>query len=328
MVCARPSPFPLSCGERGPPLTSPLVAFSFPFVKPMNRPPTTALRTSLEDLGFRLVTRVPRRLITIAAGRAARVPVARPLRRALYGAFARAVGADPSEAELPLDQYATFNAFFTRRLRHDARPWNAPPHGLGAPCDGRLDAHGTIAAGELIQAKGIAYGIDELLATDGAAPDFEGGTFVTIYLSPADYHRVHAPCELTVDTITHAGGELWPVNQLSVPRVSGLFAVNERVIARGSLADGRPFALVMVGATVVGQISVAHASVRISSAHLQGAVDVPLSPAWSLEQGDEFGTFHLGSTIVLLIGPGSRRLTIHDALRQGDPVRLGDALLV
>lgn len=277
---------------------------------------------------FQIVQRLPRHALTRAAARAADLRVAPALRAPLYKGFARAVGAELYEVEADLGSFGSFDAFFTRTLQAGARPWLAPPNGVGMPADGRLDAHGRTTRGMAVQAKGISYRLGQMIDDEALAARLDGGLFATVYLSPADYHRVHTPAAITIDRVVHLGGELWPVNGLSVPRVEGLFAVNERVVASFTTEDGRAGAMVMVGAIVVGRMSVAHPDVTIDDRHGQARAAFALSPGWKLEAGAEFGAFHLGSTVVMAIEDGEQTLSLAPGLAAGTPVRIGQPLWV
>ncbi len=282
---------------------------------------------SIPSPGFAAVRLLPKRALTLGAGRAAAVRIPVALRRGIYGVFARAVGADVQEAELPLERYPTFNDFFSRRLRDGARPW-AASGALGAPADGRLDASGHVEAGRLIQAKGIDYALSDLLADVGLAARLEGGAYATVYLSPADYHRVHAPTSLRVDRVRHIGGELWPVNGLSVPFVDGLFRRNERVVFSFETEDGIPGALVMIGATVVGAITVANTEVSFVHRHDRTSDEHVFSSPWRVAAGGELGAFLLGSTVVLVVGTADRGWELAPTAASGGPTVVGSPLFV
>lgn len=275
-----------------------------------------------------LLERLPQAALSRALGRLADIPLPRRLRRRVLGAFARTVGIDIGEAELPLEEYGSINAFFVRRLRPGARTWPHDEATIASPVDGIMGQHGTIHDGELIQAKGRSYTAAALLASDGAAAAFEGGSFITIYLSPRHYHRIHAPCGGLITMARHVPGSLLPVNQPSVVHVADLFPRNERVICTISGPLGR-CAVVAVGAYNVGRISTAfdHDWVGMSGsvANRRGAVMESRSydPPRPVRQGDEIMAFHLGSTIVTLFEPGPRL----DAPQPGSEVRLGDVLL-
>jgi phosphatidylserine decarboxylase len=276
---------------------------------------------------YQAVRVLPRHELTRLAGRLAQATIPVALRPTLYGGFSRMTGAMPGEAELGTERYATFDAFFTRKLRDGVRTFDAAVQGITSPADGALAAHGIIEQGTLIQAKGIDYPVHALLGDNEWGDRFQQGVFATVYLSPADYHRVHVPADFTIERVRHLGGELWPVNNLSVPFVRGLFAVNERVAAMGTLADGTPFAMVMVAATVVGGMEISHPAINTSSTHRAVDAEWDLTPAWQAKAGDEFGVFHLGSTVVMVVGGDPQRWVIEAPRRANNKVRVGELLL-
>lgn len=270
---------------------------------------------------FQLARIAPRRAVTRAAGRVFAIPVPGPLRGPLYSACLRAAGADPSEVELPLREYATVDALFTRRLRDGVRPWAEAP--WCSPADGRLDRVQRVREGSLVQAKGIDYPLAELLGDRKAAERLDGALAATIYLSPADYHRVHVPADLAIHRVVHLGGELWPVNAVSVAKVDALFARNERAVALFSTPDGRRGAMVMVAATVVGGIELGCAEVDLSRRH-HAEQAVTHDVQWDAPAGSWFGTFHLGSTVVLVVEGDD----LSAAAGDGAAVRVGEPLFV
>src|SRR5262245_50550877 len=181
--------------------------------------------------------------------------VPRALRGLVYGGYCRWTGADPREAELALDAYPSLGAFFVRRLKPGARPLDPDPRGLLSPCDGTLQAVGRIEAGALLQAKGQSYSLGELLGASALAPGLEGAWTATIYLSPRDYHRVHAPAAVELEQVRWLPGERRSVAPRVLARVPRVLATNERavLVMRG---EHGPLFLVMVGALNVGRIRV------------------------------------------------------------------------
>lgn len=236
----------------------------------------------------------------------------------MFSAFSRMVGATPEEADRDLAEYPTFGDFFARRLRPGLRPFSDDV-AFSSPCDGALAAWGAIDDGTLVQAKGRTYRIDELLADPSATRRFQGGWYATIYLSPADYHRVHAPIAGKVTGYDYLPGALWPVKPFFTRNVDGLLAKNERAIIHLDTALG-PVAVVMVGAIGVGNIWLTHASKdsrdwRASGEHHTLAMTPPVP----VERGDELGAFLLGSTVVVVAANG-----VVDGV--AGPVRCGQPL--
>lgn len=243
------------------------------------------------------------------------------LRPFAYRAFARAVGANLEETELALCSYPSFGDFFARRLRDGARVVDSTRSTIVAPCDGVVAAVGQAVDGVLVQAKGHTYTLGELLVDDGHAARFVGGEYVTIYLSPRDYHRVHTPIAATLTAYDYVPGALWPVNPKVASRRAGLFARNERVVIRLNSPTLGNVALVMVGAAGVGNIALHHGP---TSASLRGAGErrrVELDDI-ELARGDELGAFRLGSTVIMVFEPGRARL----ALAVDEVVRFGEAI--
>lgn len=231
-------------------------------------------------------------------GSFARRPLPARLRPLAYRAFARAVGVNLDEAELALDAYPSLGDFFARRLRDGARTVDASAGAIVSPCDGVLAARGTATDGAMVQAKGRTYTLRELVADEALAAALTGGDYATIYLSPRDYHRVHAPLAGRITRYDYLPGTLWPVNRWATEHREGLLVRNERVVIH-MIADGvGPVAIVMVGAAGVGNICLTHAP---ESRVLRGARErrrIELSAR--VERGDELGAFHLGSTVVLV----------------------------
>jgi phosphatidylserine decarboxylase len=221
--------------------------------------------------------------------------------------------------------YASFNDFFTRALKPDARPLaDVGAGGLLCPVDGAVSQFGAVQGGRIFQAKGHDYTATALLGGDAElAARFDGGHFATIYLSPRDYHRIHMPCAGRLRQMVHVPGELFSVNPTTARGVPGLFARNERVVC---VFDGEhgPWVNVLVGATIVGSMAtVWHGTVnppRPGSVRKWAYDDQDIH----LAAGAEMGRFLLGSTVVLLFPPGP--LQFNTAWAPGATVRLGDVM--
>lgn len=241
--------------------------------------------------------------------------------------FVRRYGVDMTQAlqEDPL-AYETFNQFFTRALKPDARPLDATPQGIVCPADGAISQLGSIEHGRIFQAKGHSYGLTSLLGGDMArAEPFVGGEFATIYLSPRDYHRVHMPCAGTLREMVHVPGRLFSVNPLTAGHVPELFARNERVVCIFDTEYG-PMALVLVGAMIVASIETVWAG--LVTPHKRKVRSVPYDAASrgpiQLDKGAEMGRFLLGSTVIVLFGRDRVRWTDRSSVR--GPVRMGELL--
>jgi len=275
-------------------------------------------RAILERLA---VTAVSSPLLSRIVGRLSDLRLPRVLLAPAIGAYARVYGVDLAEAALPPAAYASFNAFFTRRLREGARPIEPASGVLVSPSDSRLSTIGRIPAdGRLEQVKGETYAIDALLGSGEEAARFGGGVQATLYLSPAMYHRVHSPVDGEVVAWRYVPGRLFPVNAMGVRSVSGLFTRNERVSVLVETAAHGPVAIVLVGAANVGRIGLAFADLVTNRGHAPGVVR-PRAPI-PIRRGDEIGVFNLGSTVVLLVADPA----LLPAARAGDLVRVGQAL--
>ena len=242
---------------------------------------------------------------------------------ALIRWFVNKYKVDMSEAAEPdIGQYRSFNDFFTRALKPGARPLAQAE--LVCPVDGAISQFGPISGDQLFQAKGHRYSTTALVGGDAAlAQQFQNGSFATLYLSPRDYHRIHMPCDGTLQRMVYVPGDLFSVNPATARGVPGLFARNERLVCVFE-HQGRPWVLVLVGATIVGSMAtVWHGVVQRSR---QGGVR-----EWDyqgqglcLTQGQEMGRFLLGSTVVMLFPEGPLRF--HAAWQPGGAIRMGEVM--
>jgi phosphatidylserine decarboxylase len=183
---------------------------------------------------------------------------------------------------------------------------------------------GLTEGGRLVQAKGVDYTAEALLADAALARRLAGGAWATLYLSPRDYHRIHFPLAGTVTGWRYAPGTLWPVNEASVANVPGLFARNERLVTVMETPLGT-CAVVAVGATIVGRVR-AFYDPAVPVTNLPGAAlqrhDYP-API-PVEKGAELGAFEMGSTVILLFEPG--RVALSPRLAPGERVRVGEPI--
>jgi phosphatidylserine decarboxylase len=265
-------------------------------------------------------------LVAHAAG--AKLPIR--LREPAYRVFARATGANLAEAELGLREYSSLGELFARRLRPGVRPIDPAAHALIAPCDGVVAASGIAEDGVLVQAKGHTYTLEELVVDRERATALRGGAYATIYLSPRDYHRVHAPMDAQLLGYDYVPGELWPVNPRVAARRSRLFTRNERVVIWFDAPRIGTFAVVMIGASGVGNIRVfvpgtGTAAALVDSASWRGGGELRRVElvGTRVARGDELGAFRLGSTVVLVMPPGAVREL---GCREGQAVRFGQSL--
>jgi phosphatidylserine decarboxylase len=251
----------------------------------------------------------------------------RPAKNALTGLFMRGFKPDLSDA-VQTDPYAysTFNEFFTRALRADARPLAGNATTLVSPVDGTVSQLGAIDADRLLQAKGHHYTLDALLA--GAArewsPPFHGGTFATIYLAPYNYHRIHMPADGTLKEIWYVPGRLFSVNAATAAGVPNLFARNERLVLLFEGPCGA-FAVAFIGALNVGSMAtVWHGDVTPRRPRVPTALPLPPEAERFRARGAEIGRFNMGSTVILLFAPN--RVALAQQLVPGTVVRMGEEL--
>lgn len=280
----------------------------------------------LSSRAARTIWRIaPKGALSGAIGWAAAIGIPGWGRADFLARFARLYGIDVSEAERPLGEYAGVNDFFTRRLRPDARPIDPRPDAVVSPADGTVIESGIVEQGHLLQAKGVLFELEELLANPEAAKRLDGGAYSITYLSPRDYHRVHAPVGGAVIGWHHVPGTLFPVGAKSVGREPGLFISNERLV---TLMQGEAglCAVVMVAAVGVGHITAAYDQdiathgksfkrAKIRHQHYE-------SPR-PLARGDELGIFHLGSTTIAVFEPGRVAL---EPMRAGAVTKMGQAI--
>lgn len=249
-----------------------------------------------------------------------------PLKRWLIRRVCAAYRVDLSSAAEPDPlAYRSFNAFFTRALRSDARPLDPDPSALLSPVDGRISQFGSISHGNLLQAKGHHYRLEDLLAGDSAlTARLDGGQFATIYLSPPDYHRIHMPWPGRLQSMTFVPGRLFSVNAASVAGVPRLFARNERLILTFECSLG-PLVVIFVGAIFVGSMETVWAGEVRGPRHGPSQVVYAGADALELARGAEIGRFNMGSTVIVLTPPGAG-LAWRPDLAAGTPLRMGERL--
>ena len=240
--------------------------------------------------------------------------------------FVKKYNVDMSEAKKEnFSDYESFNQFFIRELKDDARKINENPTALCLPADGRVSQIGHIDDDRLLQAKGHFFSLSDLLAGDEELVNtFKNGEFATIYLSPRDYHRVHMPCDATLRKMIYVPGDLFSVNPFLAEHVPNLFARNERVICVFDTAFC-PMVQILVGATITASMSTVWAGVI--NPPRTGEVKVWTyqgDSAIKLTKGQEMGAFQLGSTVINLFPANS--VVLADHLEVDVPVRIGEIL--
>ncbi len=237
--------------------------------------------------------------------------------------FVRHYGVDMSEALEPsIEAYSTFNEFFTRAIDLSKRPLCDEPF-VASPADGALSQFGPIEHERLIQAKGRNFQLQDLLAGDEKATQtFARGHFMTIYLSPRDYHRVHMPLSGRLTETVYVPGRLFSVNPLTAQYVPNLFARNERLICYFETNEG-PMAMILVGATIVGSIATVWGGVEVPP-RSKSVIRRAFENGPELAKGEEMGRFQLGSTVIMLFPQNS--VSWLSDLRPGQAVKVRQAL--
>ncbi len=240
--------------------------------------------------------------------------------------FAHHFQVDMNEAAQPaLTHYETFNDFFTRALKDGARPIDNNANSIACPADGSISQVGTIDNDDIFQAKGKLYNACTLLGGNkNLAAPFHNGQFITIYLSPRDYHRVHMPVAAKLDKMIYVPGDLFSVNQQTANNVPNLFARNERLVCFFQTPAG-PMAMVLVGAMIVAGIETVWAGQVKPMQNIIRRVDYQQQQInFELNKGDEMGRFKLGSTVILLFG--EEALQWSEQLQSGREVKMGQSL--
>jgi phosphatidylserine decarboxylase len=271
-----------------------------------------------EDLNFLLTNRVPRIALTRLMGSISGIQS--PL-------FARAAIAvwrlftDLDLREAKQQHFDSIHDCFTRELREGARPIDMRPEVLASPCDAIAGACGTVTRGQVLQAKGMPYALADLFGPTQDASAFEGGTFITLRLTSAMYHRFHAPHDGTIEHVTYISGDTWNVNPIALARVERLFCRNERALLRMRLHSGPTIALVPVAAVLVASMRFHFLDVH-KTLRQRGANETPCNAP--LAKGQQMGWFEHGSTIIVFAPPG---FTLCDGIAPGVRLCMGQALM-
>ena len=263
---------------------------------------------------------VPQQFLSKAVGKvaASKHPL---IKKAFVQTFAKIYGIKMDEYARPdLDDYESFNDFFTRELADDARPIDQTPNGITSPADGMISQIGRINRHQVLQAKGREYDIGHLLASIDEGRYFQNGTFATVYLAPSNYHRVHMPFDGTLIKTRYLPGTLFSVNNTTADNVLDLFARNERMVCLFDTQFGTA-AVVLVGAMIVAGIeTVATGKMKRSTTTIQEQThNMPL------KQGDELGRFYLGSTAIVIL-PEAANTQWLEKLQHQSIIQMGELM--
>ncbi len=253
-----------------------------------------------KDLYILLLTILPKNLISKLLGMFTYVKLPRFMMIPILRAFANIYKINVNEAELNISEYNSLNQFFTRALKAGARIIDSDKDAAVSPVDARITNFGDINESTLIQAKGFDFSLRELIGSEKYWKDFESGKFITFYLSPQDYHRIHSPFHGKILGYYYAPGKLFPVNDAAVGGIKSLFPKNERLITFLQTDFGK-IAVVKVGASNVGKIRVTYDDkivtntwIRIPKEHEYNNVNIMIN------KGSELGRFEMGSTVILI----------------------------
>lgn len=265
---------------------------------------------------------LPKKLLSRAVGKLAAAELGKGTTWIVEN-FIKYYNVDMKDVEVKdVNEFKTFNAFFTRALKKGARPIAAEAEALVSPVDGTVSELGEIYKDAVLQAKGHYYSLEALLGGDPKdAKDFESGEFATIYLSPKDYHRVHMPFAGKLEKMVFIPGDLFSVNPLTAKNVDNLFARNERVVCFFKNDKIGRFAVVMVGATIVASIETVFAGVIAPSVGKEKTIYDYSKDNITFKKGDELGRFLLGSTVVCVFPKG--KVGFDKKLKTGTPLKMG-----
>ncbi len=243
---------------------------------------------------------LPKNHLSFAVGKLVHLKLPSFLRRFIITRFAKAYNIDLTEAEFPVEHYESLGEFFIRRLKPGIRP--VATSWAVHPADSVITQADTIHAGKLIQAKDKTYSVQQFTRDSQALDKWDQGAFLTYYLCPTDYHRVHSPVDGKIVRMIHIPGALWPVNSWSTDNVHELFSINERVLVEIETDRGH-VGVMFVAATNVGQIILSF-DPKVVGNQFQVAVSYEKSYQIPVKKGDELGAFRMGSTIVMMYAKG------------------------
>ena len=265
---------------------------------------------------------LPKGIISRIVGYITRIPFPSFILNPVIDRYCSGYGVNRDEIRYPEGGFRTFNQFFTRRLKAGARVIDSAGDSVIAPVDARIDQFGRIDDIKIMQAKGVDFSLTDLLPSD-MFRFFVDGSFITLYLSPADYHRIHSPVRGTLKGYYVIPGKLFTVQDFMVRGMRGLFSVNERLISYIETERGM-VATCKIGAMNVGRITLSYADVATNGAfRSRREYFFPDDQRPFVEKGGELGVFNLGSTIILLF---QRDMVQFDGIACGSTVRVGERI--
>lgn len=254
----------------------------------------------IKDIYLLFLTLLPKNLISKLFGYFSTLKLPRFVMIPILKTFAKAYKIKVEEAEMEIWEYASLNQFFTRALRAEARIIDSAANAVVSPTDSRITSFGDISQSTIIQAKGIDYSVKELLGSEKYYQSFTNGKYITFYLSPQDYHRIHSPFAGQILGYYYEPGKLFPVNDLAVLNIRGLFPKNERLITFLQTEYGK-IAVIKVGASNVGKIRVTYDNKIVTNNWIRFPKEVEYkNVSIMIDKGSEMGRFEMGSTVILV----------------------------
>lgn len=209
---------------------------------------------------------------------------------------------DTVDIEKPVASYNSLHDFFIRKLRQGARP--IADTEVVSPVDGKVEAAGDLTDGLVFFVKNRRYSLASLLGSEEAAARFHDGKYVVLYLSPADYHRIHSPVTGEVQRQYTLGKKSYPVNRAGLVYGKSPISGNYRLVSSVASAAGEVL-VVKVGAMFVNSIERTN-----------------LRKQW--QKGEEVAYFGFGSTVVLFFERG--KIEFAEGIQHGRRVKMGEAL--
>lgn len=268
---------------------------------------------------------IPKGILSRIFGRITRIPFPKSMLNMFIRVFCRKFNVKTEEIEHPVGGFKNFDHFFTRKLLPGVHTIDDKPLSVISPVDGRIDEFGLITGTRIMQAKDIDYLLPDLVQSP-IHHTFLDGSFVTIYLSPADYHRIHCPVDGKITGVTHVPGKLFPVKEYVVNGLPGLFSKNERIVTHIQTPYGKCL-VCMIGAMNVGRISISHDDLLTNKKMFRRRREISyvenMRP--QVHKGDEIGTFHMGSTVILIF---EKDMVDLEGFRFGSKIRMGEKLAI
>ena len=246
-----------------------------------------------------LLRLIPTKLLTQTAGSLANQKLPAPLLQKFIKFYCKFYSINLKESQSKLTSFKTFNEFFTRDIDFAKRKIDSAKNSIVSPVDGTLIGFDKIQRNKLYTTKGVEFTLEELVGAKNAKI-FENGYCITIYLSPADHHRIYAPSEGKIYNFSYFSGDLWPVNSLGLKLFPKLFCINERILSlMRNDKHKTTIGILKIGATIVGGIKTKYTSMNQYHSK-KSKIDIPLKKNISVKKAEEIAQFELGSTVILL----------------------------